>query len=182
MKTSRYGKQLMVAALALCACLLATPSFADTTYTYTGNTLFGNACNGCTVDGSFSVTAPLGSNFSASFQPESYSFSVDGFTFNNSNSSDNGGFYIMTNASGYITSWIIDLTNSSGAVFTADTFIGGADIFTDNQGRKSTGDINVDNAGDWTPSGTATPEPSSMLLLSSGLFGLGFLKRKAVQS
>lgn len=170
---------------------LGTPAFADTTYTYTGNPV-GAALNGfnplscggpCTITGSFVTASPLGDSFAFnSIVPESYSFTDGIQTYTNTNSSPSL-FYVGTDASGDVVNTNIELVIGGPVTPTSGSLIAmynppGNGWSSDEIIESGNGAYNLDT-GTWAI--TDTPEPSCLFMLSSGLAGLGFMKRKAFQ-
>jgi hypothetical protein len=166
----------------LAALLLPLPAFADTfTYTYTGNdftVVQGSYTLTDSVTGEFALSAPLSDTTSYDAIPTSFSFSDGIQTITNSTPGISVfGFDVTTDASGDIVSWLIDigvLTNSgSGNYFTSlstanvsnGAIDSGYNPFTGNEGSIR------NDPGTWTVTDNpaATPEPSSLILLGSGL-------------
>jgi hypothetical protein len=179
-------------ALAACLMLLSLPALADTTYTYTGNdfTFVSNVIPSLPtpyttsdlVTGSFTVASPLGDNFA--FQEvgyTSYSFSDGVQTLTNLNSFELGApdFYIGTDASGNISDWSISLvvlvTDDIGHLSTINHF--GAQDSVQLETDTVFGFADAYVAGTWTSSTVtsdppaATPEPSSLIFLGTGMIG-----------
>jgi len=164
--------------LSLIALLLfAVSARADTTYTYAGNPMIDgttpDVCGGgpCTITGSFTVATPLGDNVPLSYTnitPESFSF-TDG---NQTIATGSGVLYfdLGTDASGDINAWVIQVYG---------LYDGTSFILTNGAGLDesySNGSIVYNSTpGTWDPETTPTPEPSSLPLLSSGLFAAAFL-------
>src|SRR5580698_436695 len=163
--------------------LAAGAASADSTwvYTYTGNQL--NGCT-CSVDGSFTTAALIPASSSGPMDLLSYSFTVDGFTFNSSDST--GSIEATTNASGGIYSWTISLADGDKNLFSSftgtynDQFIPYYAI--DVYGFGADGAYREDAPGTWTvadPPTSPMPEPAPFALLALG--GLALLTaRKAL--
>lgn len=191
LKDNRKGTTSMVRMLALISCLtiaLATQAIADTTYTYTATL----------ITGSFTIDVALPPNMpETQIYPQTYSFSVDGYVFNQITSPLNPGvtasynsIWVSTNALGNITTdWDIRLLLPlSGPSFLdvqmqSSTSMGdlltGADVAwydTPWMEQYIGTDESVRTASNWTKSSsegpTATAEPSTLLLLAAGLSGL----------
>lgn len=185
----------------LCALLvtaLAMTARAGATYTYQGNPFTdfsgpsGYACPGvgtstCRINGSFTVAQPLGANiFDVYITPTVWVFLGGNGEWTSPTST--GTFLISTDASGNITNWAFSLDNQSSNTLTGAPI---DDILFSNSGEDFellhflNGALTVEasNAGMpgvWTATITggggggitATPEPSGVVLLSTGLGAL----------
>lgn len=190
----------------LCAMFAATflPSArADsTTYQFLDPELIGGPllCGGCGqnlpntfLDVQFTVPTPLAPDFSGSIDPTSWQFSTDAAIQTSGGSTTDAFFYVMTDGSGQIIGW--DISGPSALVnigtlgvpsgcseswcngfspgFSAEVEEGGpcnnfAGCFWNSYSPDST-------AGEFV----ATPEPSSLLLFGTGLFGVfGAMRKK----
>jgi len=173
-----------------------------TTYTYTGpafTTLTGAAACPvqCDLSGSFTVSSPLaGGLINATITPTSFSFTDGLNTLTNLNTTgafDQADFLLFsTNGAGQITQWEIILQHVSLAEMeTYSSISGGApadETWIGNPGTTSGTASWVGTAGGssgpWVPStpSTTTPEPTTLMLLSTGLLGFGImlLRRKQI--
>jgi hypothetical protein len=177
----RFIGKTMAAALALA---LTAAAHADT-YDYTGAALISVGLPpGTAVTGSFTINGVLGDNLtSVAIHPTSFSFTDDSArgTLTNSNVDHSyETFDISTNAEGEITGWDISLNNGTTSLDAADTsgLVGDTAYSVLGFGWNTT-------AGTWTdPTPAAvTPEPSSFVLLGTGILGLaGAARRKFLRA
>lgn len=158
---------------------------ADTTYTYTGATfssLSGLSCPpDCSVNGTFTIPAPL-PPFTATFiNPTAFDFQISTAgtpTWTNLNIGPYSFFELATDIYGNVAAWTFSLHNTNGdSVFVCNgpaplpnTCGSPFDTFTSAGG----GLAQTGGAG----SLIATPEPSTLILLGTGLLGLAGAKRK----
>ena len=164
---------------------------ADTIYTYTGNQFdrFSGeaACPPvCSISGSFTVAQPFAGYLPVtSVIPLSFSFTDGATTITQlTNTFDSpflprNAFLLATDSQGNIRAWFI-LAELGAAGLNTTSGIGGPikgppiDV-----GDPAPGSAFVsDNPGTWSVSATATPEPSGLLLMGSGIVGLGFLMKR----
>jgi hypothetical protein len=190
----KVSKLLLLTAMFMSLILLATPAFADTTYTYQDAALmpttFGSpgCAPSCFLSGNFTVAHPLGDNLNGvNIAPLLTSFYfTDSVEFVQSGPGTyDPEFAVWTNGSGQITNWEIYMYVPWGATLATYNFYwsaGGYKLQTD---YSFTPMLNVaqneNQPGTWKERSTATPEPSSLLLLASVLFGLSFMTRRALQ-
>jgi len=166
---------------------------ADTLYTYTG-TEFNNFDNpsllptGVTgLSGSVTLSSSLGDNFSGFVTPAAFTFSDGTTTITQLNESlPYDSFYFVTNSTGAITSWDVELcaigTSCSIPVDYFETVNTSAStddysLYIDPGGTYALA-WNLSSPGAWVEQPISTPEPSALLLLGSGLIGLIGAKRK----
>jgi len=192
--------RLFLAASLIALTSLSAPVFADNIYTYTGNafTYFGGSdqCPSfCSVTGSFTVAAPLTADMPlTAITPESFSFTDGSNIITQANVGVGNSFIeVGTDASGAIVSWNVILTEGWPPNIVTQNYLD-ADPSSPAYGSMIQDDETVQdefidgyafnqNPGTWTETDpTSTPEPSSLLMLSGGLVGLGFIKRKLFQS
>lgn len=165
----------MKISLALLALLLfAVTASADTVLTYTGNAssdpiiqswgpAFQNPC-GCALDGTVTLAAIIPSMNGADAHdvtPLSYSFSVNGLTFTQNNSTAS---FLFTIINGQVDFWHIQGSTPGGQYFLSYSY----DLFeaTDS----APGMYEQGNRGIWTA--VTTPEPGTLELLGAGLLAV----------
>jgi PEP-CTERM motif len=158
--------------------LLGTAVLADTIYTYTGNpfTQFsgGATCPPvCSLSGSFTLEQPLPPHhgFDILFTPLSFSFTDGSTTINQLGPVDLFG--VHTDSQGVPDMWMIDVVSQSGASFASrNSQLSGDQSCLNGCVVRASEEF---NPGTWSVS----PEPSSLLLLGSGILGL-VLSRKFI--
>lgn len=186
--------------LGLVPCATAGPV---TTYTYTGPgftswTGTDSSSAETNLSGSFTVSSPLGDGLTdATITPTSFSF-TDGYStltnLNTSGGGDEAVFSIWTNGSGQITAWSYTLIGGSPVVYMESSYISGTldDVTYDPvagvpPAADYTNEAQVAEESETTPvawvpsSGATTPEPTSLLLLSTGLLVLGIMRLRRKQ-
>ena len=188
----KLAKQAMWMALPLC--LFASPSKADSAYSYTGNAFnmfYGDAeCPPqCRITGSFTVSALLPDNLELTVKPTSFSFTGFDDSLGTLTQLNATILYILivTGPDGAITGWNIGLESPSYALFSGTA---PPDCPPVDSTPCSVVDTSVTLSGG-TPTGVAVingdpgtwsiPEPSSLQLLVVSFLGLiGFFLRKII--
>ena len=185
-------RQVFVSALV--TVLFAGQASAIATYTYTGNNFTdivdsdppaGTYTTAMSVTGSFTVAAVLAPNLAnqdITLSILSFSFSDGRQTFTDTTALPEKLFLVSTDAVGSITDWLIvlrtstvfpfdEVTTHTVAVGVADTgFISVSIVLPGDSGGNS------NDPGTWT----LVPEPSTVLLLVSGLAALAVRRRRAL--
>jgi hypothetical protein len=183
--------KMLFAPLVLTALVIvaASPAVANTEYTYTGNQftfLLGTTCPPeCSLSGYFTLASPLGDNVNgASFTPTTFSFTDGLMTITQANAT---GFHfdgVSTNSSGVIVGWNMDFTTAAYKMFTGTNPPGcaGCSVIdvTFNNAITIEGAV-PNNPGKWTTTTTSVvPEPTSFVLLMTGLAGV-FTRRRLIR-
>lgn len=174
----KLAKQAMWIVLPLC--LFASPSKADSTYSYTGNAFnvfYGDAeCPPqCRITGSFTASALLPDNSELTVTPTSFSFT--GFDDGLGTLTQLNGtvlyFLIVTGPDGAITGWNIGLESPSYALFSGTA---PPDCPPVDSMPCSVVDTSVTPTGvaliNGDPGTWSIPEPSSLQLLVVSFLGL----------
>jgi hypothetical protein len=183
-------KFCIATAIAAILTLGATASFADTTYTYTGNP-FTTAAPGFTeVSGSFTLPNPLGDNLNkvSLLLPVNFNFSDGVNVYTPASTSKAGGLDLIfsTDATGKIIGWAIMLANGGSLDPTLDSFNQPGQV-GDQEVNSGTGNIiasNHNDPGTWTVSTgttTQTPEPGSLVLVAPALLALAGIACRKVR-
>lgn len=159
-------------------------SFGSAIYTYTGQDFTSATLPYLTsesVTGSFTLNTPLAANLqNGSIKPTAFSFSDGVQTLTETTAFSDSFGDISTDAGGNITSYFIQVNNLTQGYIKLS---GVGNGLSGDMVRLTLGDAGSNTtAGIFQMSGmttSTTPEPSSMVLLGSGLLGMaGILKRR----
>jgi hypothetical protein len=186
---SRVARAVLLAG-ALLTLGVAQSARADTMYTYTGQAFSYRGGPGTQVTGSFTVSSPLGSSTTQTLTPASLGGTITSYDFTDGstvwdlgnyvgvsgglNPFDNSQFSITTDASGKITSWFLNIYSPVGLITTCNTCNSGG-AYDDTSVFYNYDGYNFNSPGTWSDPPAAMPEPTSGLLLTTGLLGLGIM-------
>jgi len=198
MKTSKRKGLAFVIATAVSAWGVSNAN-ASEVYTYTGNDFTGVSGSYSTLDSvsiSITLSTPLGDDFSGSVTPTSFTASDGVQTITSANASlSSSAFYFVTNGSGQITGWVVEVfTNpyvysvSGGAIGTQgagqytyqpppDAIVGSGSTNEDDGalwGSVATSGYIDGDPGTWS----ATPLPAALPLFATGLGVMSFVVRR----
>jgi hypothetical protein len=195
----RLGAHGLMVALLLCGLALVAPATSSgTTYTYTGNSLGPDPPNtfyppyttSDSVTGYFTLNTSLADNLpnmtDITGLVTNFSFTDGVQTFNASSSLADEVFEVATNNNGAIDGWEVFLAAPSGnGILSCNGDFSRSDACSPGNGWGVggagdevfySGSVGLREAdpGNWT----ATPEPSSLVLLGSGILGLAGAVRR----
>lgn len=178
------ARLLTAFAISALTCALSA-SASEITYTYSGNQFndFGGGVTcplECNISGSFTISAPLGSNFDGYFVPDSFSFTDGVVTITQANATSSA-FGFITNSLGEITGWNLDFIDPQTSMFvgTGPSVICpvGCRVTDGSFAPSQYAQVN-DDPGTWSSVITTTPEPSTLALLGTGILGLAGMARR----